>query len=158
NTSPLLYLHQVGHLDLLHDLYGTVLSTPAVEKELLVGSAKGVNVPKISQLSWLTVQALKDPTLLPTITDLGPGEAEIIALGLQHRDALLILDDRLGRRIARLNGLAYTGTLGVLTRAKQAGHLASVSPVLDALRETNMWLDDAVIRMVLAEANELKST
>ena len=28
NTSPLLYLHQLGHLDLLRQLYGRVMVSP----------------------------------------------------------------------------------------------------------------------------------
>jgi predicted nucleic acid-binding protein len=33
NTSPILYLHQVGHLDLLRRLYGTIQIPHAVELE-----------------------------------------------------------------------------------------------------------------------------
>jgi predicted nucleic acid-binding protein len=66
----------------------------------------------------------------------------------------LILDDSLGRRIAHLNGLTYTGTLGVLVRAKREGLLPGVSVVLDALRKTTMHLTPALIEMVLKEAGE----
>lgn len=154
NTSPLLYLHQVGQLSLLPQLYGMAFIPPAVEKELLAGAKKGVNVPDTSQLPWLKVQPLSDSTLLPAIVDLGPGEAEVIALGLAHRNSLLILDDQLGRQIARLNKLTCTGTLGLLIKAKKQGYLSAVAPVLDALQKTNMWLDKALIRCVLTEADE----
>jgi uncharacterized protein len=51
------------------------------------------------------------------VTDLGQEEAEVIALGRQSPENLLILDDCLGRRIADLYQLKYTGTLGVLIEA-----------------------------------------
>ena len=119
NTSPLLYLHQIGCLDLLKALYGAVVAPPAVERELHIGAAKGINVPDLSALSWVKVRPVKNPKLLPAVVDLGPGEAEVIALGLENPDSLLILDDKLARRIAGLKDLSLTGTLGVLTKARK---------------------------------------
>jgi hypothetical protein len=46
NTSPLLYLHQTGRLDLLKRLYGIVHSAPAVLSELRAGAKLGVSVPE----------------------------------------------------------------------------------------------------------------
>ena len=88
------------------------------------------------------------------VTDLGPGEAEVIALGLQRPESRLILDDRLARRIARLHNLQVTGTIGVIVKAKQAGLLPAVSPVIIALREAGLWLSDALVVEVLRQAGE----
>jgi uncharacterized protein DUF3368 len=41
------------------------------------------------------------------------------------------LDDGLGRRIAGLSNLVFTGTLGVLVKAKQTGLLPAVAPVIE---------------------------
>jgi predicted nucleic acid-binding protein len=49
NTSPLLYLHIVGQLDLLPQLYGQVLIPPAVQAELRAGAQRGVNVPPVDR-------------------------------------------------------------------------------------------------------------
>jgi predicted nucleic acid-binding protein len=75
-------------------------------------------------------------------------------LGLYHTADLLILDDGLGRQIARLNALTCTGTLGVLLKAKQRGLLSSISPVLQELQRTTMWLSKDLVALVLAEAGE----
>jgi uncharacterized protein len=154
NTSPLLYLHQVGHLDLLRELYGRLQIPPAVRIELQAGAEQGVPVPDVQALGWIDEQALTDRRLLPAVIDLGPGEAEAIALALSAPHSLLILDDRLGRRIARLAGVTYTGTLGVLVRAKQAGFLSRVAPVIKQLRNTTMHLTPELVEMVLKEAGE----
>jgi predicted nucleic acid-binding protein len=53
NTSPLLYLHQVSRLELLHELYGEITIPPAVKNELRVGHERGVNVPKVSDIDWI---------------------------------------------------------------------------------------------------------
>jgi predicted nucleic acid-binding protein len=155
NTSPLLYLHQVGHLELLPRLYGQVQVPSAVREELRAGAELGVAVPDIGTLDWLRVELLRDTSLLPVVIDLGPGEAEAIALAIAHPGSLLILDDTLGRRIARLNRLTYTGTLGILVKAKNQGLLPSVSPVIEALRSTTMYLTASLIETVLREAGEV---
>jgi predicted nucleic acid-binding protein len=100
------------------------------------------------------VHLLRDSSLLPVVNDLGPGEAEAIALALTAPGSLLILDDALGRRIARLNGLTCTGTLGVLIKAKERGLLPQVSPVIEELRRTTIYLTPALIKNVLEEAGE----
>jgi predicted nucleic acid-binding protein len=154
NTSPLLYLHQVGHLELLTKLYGRVWIPPAVQEELRAGAERGVTVPDPETLEWLRVQPLRDTTLLPVVIDLGAGEAEAIALALAHPGSLLILDDNLGRRIARLNNVTYTGTLGVLVRAKQEGLLTSIYPLMETLRKTTMYLTENLVEQILREADE----
>lgn len=155
NTSPLLYLHQVGQLDLLHHLYRQVVVPPAVREELRVGAERGISTPEVDQIPWLEVRAPVERTLLPMVTDLGKGEAEVIALGLSSPGSLLILDDALGRRIAHLLALTYTGTLGILVRAKKEGHLPAVRPVVETLQErTNMRLRGDLVRRVLTDAGE----
>src|ERR1700744_800885 len=74
NTSPLLYLHQVGQLELLPRLYGQVQIPSAVREELRAGAELGVAVPDVGSLDWLRVQPLRDTTLLPVVIDLGSGE------------------------------------------------------------------------------------
>ena len=88
------------------------------------------------------------------ITDLGRGEAEVIALGLERPGSRLVLDDALARRIARLNGLLFTGTLGVILKAKQRGFLETVKPVIFALRDAGLWLGDGLVAEALQQAGE----
>ena len=158
DTSPLLYLHLVNHLDLLRTLYGTVVTPPAVQAELEAGVQVKGDVPDIAMLSWIEVKAVHSRALIPAIVDLGPGEAEVIALGLEHPGHLLILDDLLARRVAALNHLTYTGTMGVLIKAKQTGYLETVRPVIEGLRASGLWLTDELVAMVLSQAGESLGT
>ncbi|NEP76535.1 DUF3368 domain-containing protein [Okeania sp. SIO2G5] len=154
NTSPLLYLHQVGQLNLLPQLYGTVITSDAVNQELTVGKAAGVDVPDLSRLDWLQVQAISSPSTIPNVIDLGRGEAEVIALGLNNANSLLILDDQLGRRIAKLYQLRCTGTLGILIKAKQSGYVKAIAPIIAQLQSKGMWLTETVIQSALKLAEE----
>lgn len=153
NTSPLFYLHQINRLDLLQTLYGQITVPAAVQRELQAGQAQGLSVPPVETLGWVTLAAAK-ASFLPNVTDLGEGEAEVIALGIENPGSLLILDDALGRRIARLYRLTCTGTLGVLIRAKQAGDLVQVQPEIESLRASGMWITADVVAMVLGLAGE----
>ena len=63
------------------------------------------------------------------MADLGAGEKEVLALRLQLPGAVVILDERLGRLHAEALKLAFTGTPGILLRAKVEGRI----PRIDAL-------------------------
>ena len=154
NTSPLQYLHQAGVLELLPALAGQVYVPEAVVAELREGQRRNVLLPTLEELSWLTVQPVRDRTLLPLVTHLGDGEKEVLALGLETEDALLILDDRDARRYARALELEITGTLGLLLRAKERGILDAVRPVLDRLQVLGFRLNARTRQMVLKRAGE----
>lgn len=154
NTSPLLYLHQVGCLELLQNLYSRILTPPAVIQELAVGKNQGINVPDINAIEWISITPVKSISLIPAVIDLGQGEAEVLALGLENHGSLLIFDDQLARRMANIYKLKYTGTLGVLVKAKKLGYLSSVAPVITMLRQQGMWLTDNIINDVLRLAEE----
>jgi predicted nucleic acid-binding protein len=154
NTSPLLYLHQIGYLELLQNLYKKIIVPSAVVEELTVGETQGINVPDIEAIEWISITAVKSANLIPTKINLGKGEAEVLALGLANPDSLLIFDDRLARRFADSHQLKYTGTLGILVKAKHLGYLSSVAGVVELLRHQGMWLTDNLIEDVLRLAGE----
>lgn len=154
NTSPLLYLHQIHHLELLRELYTTVLVPTAVVHELAEGMRKGVDVPEPTGISWMTVLSTRDRRIIPLLSDLGAGESEVILLGVEHPQSLLVMDDALGRKIARMNDLTITGTLGVLLKAKQTGLVSEIAPLLRQLIACGMWISPAVESMILARAGE----
>lgn len=134
NTSPLQYLHQVGALHLLPALVKTTIIPPAVKTELDIGRRLGLNLPDPESLSWIVVCPPSSSIALPLVTDLGAGEREVLALGLESPDSVCILDDALARQVAKTLQLRMTGTLGVLIDAKRAGIIQAVRPLLDQLQ------------------------
>ena len=154
NTSPIQYLYQADMLELLPALAGQVYIPEAVVAELEEGHRRNILLPVMEDLSWLIVRPVRDRTLLPLVTHLGDGEKEVLALGLETQDALLLLDDRDARRYARTLELEITGTLGLLLRAKERGILDAVQPVLDCLQALRFRLNDRTRQMVLKRAGE----
>ncbi len=154
NTSPLLYLHQLGLLELLPRLYERVVVPSAVVAELSDGARLGYDVPTLSTLPWALVEAPPGAAILPMVTALGDGERAAIALAASRKSDLLLLDDGLARRHARLLGLTVTGTLGVLLRGKTGGHVPAVAPVVDKLEQLGFRLAPETRAAVLRLAGE----
>lgn len=134
NTSPIQYLHQLELLHILRALAGGVIVPPAVVDELAEGRALGVNLPDLTALDWVTVRRPVSELAVPLVTNLGPGETEVLMLALESRKAVVVLDDALARRVAETLGLRLTGTLGLLLDAKRAGLIPAVGPLLDQLQ------------------------
>ena len=73
NTSPLQYLHQIGQLSILSALAGHILIPPAVLSELSEGHSRGVDLPNLEGLKWVTVRTPVSAPVTSLIADLGPG-------------------------------------------------------------------------------------
>ena len=154
NTSPLQYLHQAELLDLLPTLFGRIDVPDAVVAEIVEGRKRRINLPDLETLPWITIRSVADRTLLPLATGLGSGEREVLALGLESQDSLIVLDDEDARRHARAVGLDVVGTLGVLLRAKETGALKALRPVLDLLEALRFYVGNEVRHAVLESAGE----
>lgn len=86
---------------------------------------------------------------------LQPGELEALALALDLTGSLLVVDDAQGRRAAQTLGLAFTGTLGILLRAKAEAKIPALHPVLQLLQQrTSFWLSESVYQAALSQAGE----
>lgn len=154
DTSPIQYLHQTGYLHLLDEFYTRTLIPPAVARELELGRAIGIALPDIGSLPWVKIQAPEGLDKAPTAADLGVGEKEVLALGLQVPNAVVILDDQLGRLYAEALKLTFTGTLGILLRAKVKGRIFRIGPVLEQLDGLKFRLSAKTRAAVLQLAGE----
>lgn len=154
NTTPLLYLHQLGCLDFLPQLYQQVFVPQAVVGELRQGELRGFDVPSLNAFAWVHVEAVAPADLLRVTGGLDSGEREAIALGLVKTDPLLILDDAAARAYAQTLGIRLTGTLGVLVKAKQSGLITAIRPCLDQLDELGFYLGTHVRARILSLAGE----
>jgi len=154
NTSPLQYLHQTGLLDLLPAMYGAVTIPMAVAEEIERGIELGIALPRVGEIPWLHVRAPEHRRLLIMVTDLDAGEREVLALATETPDSLVLIDDSWARRSADLLRIKYTGTLGVIVKAKRRGLVPDVRTVIDRLELLHFYLDAATRTRVLRMAEE----
>jgi predicted nucleic acid-binding protein len=121
DTSPIQYLYQLEQLHIIPKLANQVFIPSAVVEEIKIGHSLGVNLPKLEELEWVTVRRPISELALPLVSNLGPGETEVLMLALEMREAVAVLDDALAREMAETLDLRLTGTLGLLLDAKKAG-------------------------------------
>jgi len=62
------------------------------------------------------------------------GESSAIALALETPESTVILDDYRARKIAEQLGVNYTGTIGVIIRAKIIGVIPAIKPILSKIK------------------------
>lgn len=141
NTTPLIALSvATGSLDALHALYNRVIVTYEVRQEILAGGHHAPGVADYVTSEWL--ECLTAPQTIPVYLQntLDRGEASVIQAALAQGIARVCIDEKVGRRIARLNGLNLTGSIGILAKAKQAGYPLDIDQALLRLRNHGIWL------------------
>ena len=134
DTSPLRALSVIGHLKLIHAIYGKVFLPPGVVSELAV---QVPNLPPvaIADHPFLEIQAPSDMRRVAELRQsLGQGEAEAIALAIEIRSSAILIDEHRGRVAAEKLGLTPVGVLAVLSSAKRRGLIESVGPLVDVLK------------------------
>jgi len=94
NSSPIIWLSQVGHFDLLREAFGTVLITPEVWFETVdraPGYPNVANVTGAVTTGWMMVIAPTDMMRVALLkAQLHAGEAETLVMGQeQNVDAVL---------------------------------------------------------------------
>ena len=155
DASPLIALAAAEAFELLHDLFGTVMVTRAVRDEVKAGG----DLPGARELDaamqdgWIRVA--RTPMETWAFPELGVGEASTLALALQHGgDALVLMDDALGREQARARGVPVMDLAGLLLAAKRARLVELVAPIFTRLARCGFTVPDAAVRGVLEEAGE----
>ncbi|MBC8228197.1 DUF3368 domain-containing protein [bacterium] len=154
NTSPLLYLYRIGAIEWLPRLFGEIRTPRAVLDEVSEGRKRGYDVPLLKSYDWLKII---EPSSVPSewlSLDLGAGELETMALALENPERVVILDDALARRIAQAAGLKVWGTLKVLLEAKEQGITKTISPHVEQLKSSGMWISEDIRLRILALAGE----
>lgn len=144
DTSCLIILSKVNELDLLRKVGEKVYITPTIYEEfgkilpdwILVSSPRHIQYQQILEM------------------DLDKGEASVIALSMDFDNPILILDDLKGRKIANRLKLRYSGTFGLILRAKQLGLIKSVKPILNKIKSTNFRFSEKLFEIIIEQAGE----
>lgn len=155
NTSPLLAIIAAcdGNIDFLNKLYQDII----VPKEVSTEVNEGTNRFGQKEFKQSTCLTIKPKTCdidhyLTSALDLG--EASVIATAKKLNIQTVCIDELAGRRVARLNGLLVTGSLGILLKAKQAGLISNLKTCINKMSNQGIRLSEKLINTVLIEAGE----
>ena len=153
NNTPLVALWVLNRLDLMGTIFGEVLIPQAVYTEF-VAFERELRQNALWDAPWIRTMAVANQQSVRALSDLGPGEAEVLALAQERGAGLVIIDEAKGRRYAQRMGFRLTGTLGVLLLAKERGMIDSVTPLLADLQAAGLRLHPVLITRVLRLAGE----
>jgi len=127
DTSCFILLDKINEMEILHKVFGRI-ETPSV-----IAQEFGKPLPP-----WININDTSDSRYMDILElEIDRGEASAFALAVTKDDPLLILDDFYARRLADRLKMNYTGTLGVLLKAKQENIIPAIRPILDKLQQTN---------------------
>ncbi|MBQ9494312.1 MAG: DUF3368 domain-containing protein [Treponema sp.] len=151
DTTPIISLIKINRLDLLQKLFGEILISQAVYRELTTNVifeneariVKGADFLKTSP-----VQNRKALEILQAASSLDDGESEAIILADELHSDALIIDERKGRKVAQKLGIKITGTVGVLLQAYDEQMITSdeIKAYLAQLKNSNIRLSDSLIQ------------
>src|SRR3990167_1153424 len=151
DASPLIGLWGIDKLSIIFKLFSKVIIPKAVADECLVDPARPGAVAIAKAVRGKKIQidlSHKSESLSEMLVVLDKGEAH--AISLAHALNLpLVIDEKLGRGIAKELGVKIIGTIGILLLAKQKGIIKKIKPILDELKNGHYFLSDALIKDVL---------
>ena len=144
DTSCFIILTNIGELELLHKGYGQIVTTLDIANEY------GETLPE-----WVEIVSVKDKYRQQLLEmQIDKGESSAIALALETPNSTIILDDYKARKIADQLGLVFTGTIGVIIKAKLNGIILSIKPLLEKIKQTDFRLSAEIELQALKEAKE----
>ena len=157
NATPLIALASINQLKLLQQLFDEVIVPNAVYQEVVIGGAKRTGAVELKQADWIQIQAVTVNSPLDSLLlGLDAGELEVILLGLAIKPDWVIIDERLGRRVAQGVGLPVKGTVGILLAGFYAGYL-SKSEIEDSVQQlvnSGIRLSPQLINWIEREVNQ----
>lgn len=154
DTTPLMTLLKCNQLELLNKMYGSVLIPSAVYSELTDNPLYEEEAEIIRNCDFLEVREISDKSrvqMLQNSTGLDLGETEAIVLAESINADLLLMDEVMGRMIAKEMGFTIAGAIGILIAAKKAGFLSSddTRNVVDLIRESGQHIGEPLLKKLL---------
>lgn len=135
DTSCLILLKKIGALELLSQLYDEILITEIVLEEFKESLPDSFKVVPFKDRDFFSILCQQ----------LDPGEASVISLAGETSDFLMVLDDLKGRKIAAALDLNFTGTLGLIIKAKRIGLITKIEPYVEKLIAAGIRISPQVL-------------
>lgn len=145
DASCFIILFKIGELELLQKVFDEIYTTTEIAKEF------GHPLPL-----WIKVRSVNNKVQQQALErEVDIGEASALALSFEIEDPIVILDDQKARKLAEKLKINYTGTLGLILRAKQEKLIPSVKRILEKIKYTNFRFSEEILIQVLRDADEL---
>ncbi len=141
NTGPIIALiAALEDLSILKKLYGKVIVPYEVSQELMAKGTERFDAKLFSQDKWLEKRMKSTQISSFLINSLDRGEAAVIQTALNEGIKTVCIDEAVGRRIARLNDLKLTGSLGIIISAIKRKERINIESAIYKMRRNGVWI------------------
>lgn len=156
DTGPLIALAKIDLLDYLADCFQTIYITDAVLSEATIDLTKpgAIAINDAINKGMLHVESVSlsvELSKLLIVLDLGEAESIMLA---GSKGAIILIDEKRGRQVAKNNKLRVTGTAAILIMLKQQSKISAVKPYLGKLRNAGYRFSDSLVTEVLSRVGE----
>lgn len=154
DTTPLISLLKIDHIDLLEKLFGQVLIPQAVFDELTTDERFWLEADQIRRKKFVVVKAVQNResvSLLKRATGLDKGESEAIILTDEMNADVLLMDEAKGRAVSFQMGIKIMGTIGILMAAYEGNELTAdeVRNCIEGLKNAGRHISQKHYQMLL---------
>lgn len=155
DASPLIAFGSIDKLCVLSNLFGKVVVPKIVATECLIDRTRpgAMAISKAIDDKLIQVHSAAITHIDNALEILDQGEVAAIALA-HSLNLPLIIDEKLGRSVAKKLGVKIIGTIGVLLLAKEKKMVKAIKPILLLLKDGRYFLSDALIKETLKRAKE----
>lgn len=159
DTSVLAAFSGIRRLDIISVLFEQALVPKAVCRELVdegIGwvEARDIQAALADGLWVTTVEVHPNVQAERFRSRLGAGELEVISLA-GDRTLLAAIDDLDARRVAEQLGVKVIGSLGILGRAKRAGLIEEIRPLLFQMQKNGIRFGRSLVENFLEAHREI---
>jgi len=152
DASALIALATCDSLTLLEALFGNVLVPEAVFSEVTA-----LDKPQSAHLrNYLDgkVRAVDMQRYIYLDAFADAGETQAMLLYKEVAADYLLIDDKRGRKVAKINHIKTVGSLGVLLQAKRIGLIPRVAPLIEQIAASPVFMSESLIQTVFELAGE----
>lgn len=161
DTTPIISLLKVGHLDLLEKYFGAVQIPRAVFDELTSNPRFLEEAEQVRDCPFIHIVKVDDRktvSLLRRATGLDLGESEAIVLTDDLQADLLLMDEAKGRQVAEQMEIKIMGTIGLLMASYQSGTIEAdeIRKCVEILRNSGRHIGERYLQMLLSRIKSEK--
>lgn len=159
DTTPLISLMKIGHLELLEKYFREVQIPEAVFRELTANPRFADEAEQIKNCRFIQVVKVRDNksvNLLCRVTGLDIGESEAIVLSDDLKADLLLMDEAKGRDVAEQMQIKIMGTIGLLMASYQNGNITAdeIRKCIEMLRDSGRHIGEKFLQMLYEQIRD----
>lgn len=158
NTSPIIGLSMIGHLELLWELFDIYIPREVYNEVVNVASDQAIGKHELRNAvakGFIKIHEVKDQDFVAkSYGRLHKGELEVIVGAKEIGASIVIIDERSARNFAEALMLKPLGLLGVLKLARQKEKINEIKPLIELLVLKKFRISNKIINQLLKEVGE----